>query len=70
MNAPMREPRAATMHADAPSSDSGAVSDEEVAQIAKRHRISPAIVREIMRRSGSTDRPSIEREIAKGKARR
>lgn len=44
--------------------------DEDVALIAKRHRISPAIVREIMRRSGTTDRTVIEREIAKGKARR
>lgn len=44
--------------------------NEDVALIAKRHRISPAIVREIMRRSGSTDRTVIEREIAKGKARR
>ncbi|MCW8084169.1 hypothetical protein OF850_00885 [Roseococcus sp. MDT2-1-1] len=44
--------------------------DEDVAQIAKRHRISPAIVREIMRRAGTTDRSVIEREITKGKARR
>ncbi|MEO3474291.1 hypothetical protein AAFN86_20655 [Roseomonas sp. CAU 1739] len=44
--------------------------DEEVASLAKRHRISPAIVREIMRRAGATDRTLIEREIAKGKARR
>ena len=44
--------------------------DEEVAQLAKRHRISPAIVREIMRRAGTTERSAIEREIAKGKARR
>lgn len=51
-----------------PRSEAGI--DEDVAQIAKRHRISPAIVREIMRRSGTTDRTVIEREIAKGKARR
>ncbi len=44
--------------------------EEDVAWLAKRHRISPAIVREIMRRSGVTDRGAIEREIAKGKARR
>ncbi len=44
--------------------------DEDVALLAKRHRISAAIVREIMRRSGATDRAAIEREIAKGKARR
>ena len=44
--------------------------EDEVASLAKRHRISPAIVREIMRRAGATDRTLIEREIAKGKARR
>jgi hypothetical protein len=49
---------------------SDAERDEEIALLAKRHRVSPAIVREIMRRSGATERASIEREIAKGKARR
>lgn len=44
--------------------------EEDVALLAKRHRISPAIVREIMRRSGTTNRVVIEREIEKGKARR
>ncbi len=44
--------------------------EDEIAYLAKRHRISPAIVREIIRRSGATERASIEREIAKGKARR
>lgn len=44
--------------------------EEEIAMLAKRHRVSPAIVREIIRRSGATERASIEREIAKGKARR
>ena len=44
--------------------------EDEVAYLAKRHRISPAIVREIIRRSGATERVAIEREIAKGKARR
>ena len=44
--------------------------EEEVAYLAKRHRVSPAIVREIMRRAGSTERAAIEREIQKGKARR
>ncbi|NMJ40201.1 hypothetical protein GWK16_03035 [Roseomonas sp. JC162] len=44
--------------------------EDEIAYLAKRHRISPAIVREIVRRSGATERSSIEREIAKGKARR
>lgn len=49
---------------------SAAEIEEEVATLAKRHRISPAIVREIMRRAGTTDRTQLEREIAKGKARR
>lgn len=49
---------------------SEAERDAEIALLAKRHRVSPAIVREIMRRSGATERASIEREIAKGKARR
>jgi len=44
--------------------------EDEIALIAKRHRISPAIVREIMRSTGATERSTIEREIAKGKARR
>jgi hypothetical protein len=44
--------------------------DEEIAYLAKRHRISPAIVREIVRRTGATERRAIEHEIAKGKARR
>jgi hypothetical protein len=44
--------------------------EEEVAYLAKRHRISPAIVREIMRRVGSSERSAVEREIRKGLARR
>ena len=44
--------------------------EEEIAYLAKRHRVSPAIVREIVRSSGATERGAIEREIAKGKARR
>jgi hypothetical protein len=44
--------------------------EQEVAYLAKRHRVSPAIVREIMRRTGSIERTAIEREISKGKARR
>lgn len=44
--------------------------EDEIAYLAKRHRVSPAIVREIVRRSGVTERGAIEREIAKGKARR
>ena len=44
--------------------------EEEVAYLSKRHRVSPAIVREIIRRSGASERGAIEREIARGKARR
>ena len=44
--------------------------EEEIVYLAKRHRVSPAIVREIVRRSGATERGAIEREIEKGKARR
>lgn len=44
--------------------------EEEVAYLAKRHRVSPAIVREIIRRVGSSERGAIEREIQRGKARR
>ena len=50
----------------------GAAADdeEEVAYLAKRHRVSPAVVREIVRRVGSTERAAVERAIASGKARR
>ena len=41
--------------------------DEEVAYLAKRHRVSPAIVREIIRQLGSSERGPVEREIRKGK---
>jgi hypothetical protein len=44
--------------------------EDEVAYLAKRHRISPAIVREIIRRIGSHERSAVEREIRKGLARR
>lgn len=47
-----------------------AEAEEEIAYLAKRHRISPAIVREIVRRVGSIERAAIEREIERGKARR
>lgn len=60
----------ATPAADTAAPKTAAEIEEDVAVLAKRHRISPAIVREIMRRSGSTDRTQVEREIAKGKARR
>lgn len=54
----------------APAAAPAQVEEEEVAYLAKRHRVSPAIVREIIRRSGATERSAIEREIQKGKARR
>jgi hypothetical protein len=47
-----------------------AADEEEVAYLAKRHRVSPAVVREVIRRVGSTERAAIERGIASGKARR
>ncbi len=45
-------------------------AEEEVAYLSKRHRVSPAIVREVIRRIGSSERSAIEREIRKGLARR
>ena len=47
-----------------------AADEEEVAYLAKRHRVSPAVVREIVRRVGSAERAAVERAIASGKARR
>jgi hypothetical protein len=44
--------------------------EHEVAYLAKRHRVSPAIVREVMKRVGSTERSAVEREIRKGMMRR
>lgn len=44
--------------------------DEEVAYLSKRHRVSPAIVQEIIRRTGTSERSAVEREIRKGMARR
>jgi hypothetical protein len=51
-----------------PAAEAGA--GEEVAYLSKRHRVSPAIVREVIRRIGSSERSAIEREIRKGLARR
>ena len=58
--------------AEAPSADPIAAEklEDEIAYIAKRYRVTPAIVREIIRRVGSSERGAIEREIQKGKARR
>jgi len=44
--------------------------EETIAYLAKRHRVSQAIVREIARKLGSGERTAIEREIARGKSRR
>ena len=44
--------------------------EEEIAYLSKRHRVSAAIVREIIRKTGATERSAIEREIRKGLARR
>ena len=44
--------------------------EEEIAYLSKRHRVSAAIIREIIRRTGATERSAIEREIRKGLARR
>lgn len=44
--------------------------EEEIAYMAKRFRVTPAIVREIIRRLGSHERGAVEREIKKGMARR
>jgi hypothetical protein len=63
----MAQPHAPTL-TEAPKPE--ASIEDEIAYLAKRHRVSPAIVREIIRRSGATERVAIEREIAKGKARR
>jgi Mor family transcriptional regulator len=57
----------------APRPDEAAAAanlEDEVAYLAKRHRISPAIIREIIRRIGSHERAAVEREIKKGMARR
>jgi hypothetical protein len=55
----------------APNTPSDAAQqEEEIAYLAKRHRVTPAIVREIIRRIGSSERSAVEREIQRGKARR
>lgn len=44
--------------------------EEAITYLAKRHRVTPAIVREIVRRLGSSERAAVEREIKKGNTRR
>ena len=41
--------------------------EEAITYLAKRHRVTPAIIREIVRRLGSSERAAVEREIKKGK---
>ena len=53
-----------------PTPPNDAAQEEEIAYLAKRHRVTPAIVREIIRRIGSSERSAVEREIQRGKARR
>jgi hypothetical protein len=45
-------------------------AEDDIAYLAKRYRVTPAIVREIIRRVGSSERGAVEREIQRGKARR
>ncbi len=54
----------------ADSTIAAAKVEEEITYLAKRYRVTPAIVREIIRRVGSSERGAVEREIQKGKARR
>jgi hypothetical protein len=61
---------AATSKQAAPTAAQMASEEEEIAYLAKRHRISPAIVREIVRRIGNCERAAVEREIKKGMMRR
>ncbi len=53
-----------------PSRPPFGVEAEEIAYLAKRHRISPVIIREIIRRVGSGERSAVEREIREGMMRR
>jgi hypothetical protein len=43
-------------------------AEAEVEYLSKRHRVSPAIVREIIRRIGTAECSAVEREIRKGMA--
>jgi len=47
-----------------------AQGEDEVVYLSKRHRVSTAVVREIIRRIGVVERSAIEREIRKGMKRR
>lgn len=63
----MAQNRSKTENADPTAA---AKAEEEIAYLAKRHHVTPAIVREIVRRIGSSERGAVQREIEKGKARR
>ncbi|ONG58899.1 hypothetical protein BKE38_01470 [Pseudoroseomonas deserti] len=52
------------------AAQSQAVDEAEIDYLARRHRVSPAVVREIIRRTGSAERSAVEREIRKGMMRR
>ena len=56
--------------ADGATPAGAAKAEEDIAYLAKRYRVTPAIVREIIRRVGSSERGAVEREIQRGKARR
>ena len=46
------------------------IPEDEIEYLCRRHRVSAAIIREIVRRIGSAERSAVEREIRKGLARR
>ncbi len=64
----MAQSRATPANKDVPVASHA--DEAEIAYLAKRHRVSPAVVREIIRSTGSNERAAIEREIARGKTRR
>jgi hypothetical protein len=57
-------------NAESVSPTAPADQEAEIQYLAKRHRVSPAIIREIVRRAGSIERGAVERELQKGKSRR
>ncbi|HWX47072.1 MAG TPA: hypothetical protein VNZ61_03370 [Roseomonas sp.] len=61
-------PKSKTKPDAVPAAEAG--TEEEVAYLAKRNGVSPAIVQEIIRRIGSSERAAVEREIRKGMMRR
>lgn len=62
----------APVNSKSPAADAETAArlEEEIAYLAKRHRVTPAVVREIIRRLGSSERAAVQREIEKGRARR